>query len=177
MKIALGCVWLTGLALLSGCASVFSDETSGPAAKLRLMAREPAVTTWIHTYEKTDCQNPQFMGAFGVPHGRPQERSPKGMIGGARSPQPNVVERVVPAKPTTILFTQFGPHSSGVARSCSLAVSFRANPDFEYEISYGYDDKVCFADVNRLSLVDGRVVREPVLDAQKNLGKCIPFAN
>lgn len=175
MRTVLNCVGLAGLALLSGCASVFSDATSGPTAKLRLVAKPPATVTWIHTYERTDCENPQFMGSFGVPDGRPQERSPKGMIGGATTPQPDVVERVIPAKPTTILFSQFGPHSSHLARACKLAVSFIAKAGMEYEISYGYDDKVCFAFVNRLSVADGRILREPVMDAQKNLGACKPF--
>lgn len=176
MKKVLNYASLVGLFFLCGCASVFSDATSGPTAKLRLMSKGPAALTWIHTYEKADCEGPQFMGAFGVPDGRPQETSPKEMIGGASTPQPNVVERIIPARPTTILFSQKGPHTGQVIRACALAVSFNPIPGSQYEIAYGYDDSICFADVNKLSIVDGRVIREPVVDAKKHLGKCMPFA-
>lgn len=162
--------------LLTACATPkFTAPTSGPTAKLRIKPGGPVTYTWIHTYEKSNCENPQYFGVIGVPDTLLPEHAPKGMIGSAMKPDPNVVEQIIPAKLTTILFTQHGPNSGNVVRSCLLAVNFTAEPGQEYEMDYSYDATQCFASVNTLRLQSGNIVRSPVPNVKKNMGKCVPY--
>lgn len=176
MRSLFGVLFPTLLCLIGGCASKFAEPTSGPTAKLRVRPTGPVTYTWVHTYEKPNCQGPQSMGAIGDPDTLLPAHVPKGMLDSASAPNPNIIEQIIPAKPTTLLFTQHGPHSGTTVRTCKLAVNFVAEPGSEYEIGYGYDATQCFASVDKLRLVDGRVVREPLRDAKKNVGECVPFA-
>lgn len=172
-------VFLSGAAFLAGCASTYVEPVSGPMAKLRVRSAGPVTHyTWIHTFEKPNCQGKQLMGEIGNrgthPATVPSAHNPKGMIGSAVTPDPNIIEQIIPAKQTTILFTQHGPHSAINNLTCKLAVSFTAEAGAEYEIKYGYSSMQCFASADRLRLIDGKVVREPVQDA-RNMDDCISF--
>lgn len=171
-------VLLPGVAFLSGCASTFVEPISGPTAKLRVRFVGPAAYTWIHTFEKPNCQGKQFMGEIGYPGTHPvtipSAHTPKGMIGSAVIADSNVIEQIIPAKQTTILFTQHGPHNAIYNLTCKLAVSFTAEAGSEYEIRYGYNSPQCFASSDKLRLIDGKVVREPVQGA-KIMDDCISF--
>jgi hypothetical protein len=158
-----------------GCAAQFAPPASGPIAKLRIKSGANVTYTWVHTYDKPDCQNPQWFGAIGDPGNVTVAHQPKGMLDSAAKPDPNVIEQLIPARQTTLLFTQHGPHSLPTVRSCKLAVNFDAKSGGEYEITYDYDATHCFANVELLKQDGSRVVRQPVTDARKHLGSCSPF--
>lgn len=160
---------------LSACAAQFSEPKSGPTAKLRIKSAGAVTYTWVHTYGKPNCVDPQWLGSIGDPDKIFPAHTPKGMLGSASGPNPNVIEQTLPAKPTTLLFTQHGPHSGSVVRTCSLSVSFNAEPGSEYEVAYGFDEKRCFASVDKLMLVEGRVERVPDRKAVKQMGACSPY--
>ncbi|MBB5204248.1 hypothetical protein HNQ51_001562 [Inhella inkyongensis] len=161
--------------LLSGCAGQFVQPTSGPTAKLRIKPDGQVAFTWIHTFEKANCETPLWFGMMGGGGGPTPAHQPKGMLDSAKQADPNVVEMVIPAKATQLLFTQHGPHTGGVVRSCSLALNFMAKEGGEYEIAYGFDSAHCFASVSSLNLAGDRVVRTRVDDATQQVGRCIPY--
>lgn len=170
-------VFLSGTVFLAGCASTFIEPVSGPTAKLRVRSEGPVPYTWIHTFEKPNCQGKQLMGEIGNrgthPATVPSAHNPKGMIGSAVTPDRNIIEQIIPAKQTTILFTLHDTNSSAIYNlSCKLAFSFKAEAGAEYEIKYGYSSMQCFASAERLRFIDGKVVRELVRDA-KNMDDCI----
>lgn len=171
---------LIGVLALASCASQFVEPTSGDRALLRIRQDTPGATTFVHTYEKPDCEGPL---AIGILHGSqadadpslPERHRPKGMLDGAAQATPNVIEVAVPAKPMTLLFTQHGPHSEGWIRSCKLAVHFDPQVDRQYEIGYSFDKARCYATVNRLEAAGSEVTRVPVGDAKQVLGGCKPY--
>ena len=140
---------------------------------LRVRAEGPMVYTWVHTYEGPGCKGPQFVGAMGNPALLPAH-TPKGMLGGRSSPDPNVIEVAIPAKSTTLLFTQMGPFGDETVSGCSLAVTFKAEEARQYEVGYSFDSDQCYADVNRLDQVGASVLRTPIQDAAKQPGRCKP---
>jgi hypothetical protein len=115
------------------------------------------------------------MGSIGDSDVVTWQHSPKGMIGSMSSPDPNVVEYVIPAKPMTILFTQHGPHTGTTVRGCLLAINFPVLPSQEYEIAYSFDATQCFADVSTLQMNQGAIVKTPAPEVRQNSGRCIPY--
>jgi len=171
---------LLGLLALASCASQFVEPAGGDRALLRIRQDTPGATTFVHTYERPNCEGPL---AIGILHGSqadadpslPERHQPKGMLGSAATATPNVIEVFIPAKPITLLFTQHGPHSGEWIRSCKLAVHFDPQANGQYEIAYSFDTKRCYAAVNRLETAGGDVRRDPVAGAKKVLGDCKPY--
>lgn len=170
---------LTVLSFLASCTPAYiAPPEGGGTAKLRVKATGPVPLTWVHTYKEPGCKGPQFFAGLG--HSSFTDslaHVPKGMLDGKSERDMNIAEQVIPAKPTTLLFSLMGLNNSPVgliSSTCNIAVTFPVREGEEYEVQYGISGNQCVVGAFNLREVNGKVERIRIKELVKETAQCIP---
>lgn len=174
-------VWLLSTAVIAtACTPKYVAPISFEGAEpsyVRIIALTPVPLTLINTFEGPGCKGPIYFGRFyGSESAQDSEHQPKGMLGGKSGPDGSIVEQIVSAKQTTILFTSMEAISNAeglFARTCKLAISFPVAAGEQYEVQYGYENQ-CAAQVMRLLPTEAGIERQRIETVTKVEDKCIP---
>lgn len=162
----------------AACTPRYVQPTSGPTAQVRVNLVNSEIFSMVHTFDNPGCADPKAIGLIGGPKFVLAEKDPERvrpqMLGSKQVPDPHIIEILVPAeKPFTVLYTQIGPHSYDYVRTCKLPITFLPRSGAQYEVTYSYGDKKCFAKVGQLSLgSDGKVASLPLESVTKESDAC-----
>jgi hypothetical protein len=153
---------LIATSFITGCAvrNPYISPTSGDTAKIRII-NDSNGTTFIHATSK--CERSSARAIAGFSKFLSTDTSRAGMYGSqGYENNSDVIERIVEADKETNFFVANQGAAGLLQTSCFVEAAFTPKKDKQYEMRFTARLGVCNVQVNNLSEVDGKILKEKI---------------